>query len=164
MWIHDHIVSSCLCRVLYVLCSIDVCVIFFVQAEDGIRDLVRSRGLGDVYKRQTRDRPLSGVLGGAEISERRADVGRERALASSRCVNSGGFGRIRHETYPGDAFYPLARRELAVELGAAGQRVEVVDRHLWHPKCVRAGVEVRRADDDGAVSYTHLTLPTSDLV
>ena len=30
-----------------------VCVFFFCfQAEDGIRDLVRSRGLGDVYKRQ----------------------------------------------------------------------------------------------------------------
>ena len=27
-------------------------IFFFVQAEDGIRDLVRSRGLGDVYKRQ----------------------------------------------------------------------------------------------------------------
>ena len=27
---------------------------FFVQAEDGIRDLVRSRGLGDVYKRQVK--------------------------------------------------------------------------------------------------------------
>ena len=27
--------------------------ILFFQAEDGIRDLVRSRGLGDVYKRQT---------------------------------------------------------------------------------------------------------------
>mgnify|MGYP003381612950 CR=1 FL=1 len=27
---------------------------FFFQAEDGIRDLVRSRGLGDVYKRQRR--------------------------------------------------------------------------------------------------------------
>ena len=27
---------------------------FFFQAEDGIRDLVRSRGLGDVYKRQGR--------------------------------------------------------------------------------------------------------------
>ena len=26
----------------------------FFQAEDGIRDLVRSRGLGDVYKRQAR--------------------------------------------------------------------------------------------------------------
>ena len=31
---------------------------FFFQAEDGIRDLVRSRGLGDVYKRQGRQRPL----------------------------------------------------------------------------------------------------------
>ena len=30
-----------------------VYVFFFLfQAEDGIRDLVRSRGLGDVYKRQ----------------------------------------------------------------------------------------------------------------
>ena len=29
-----------------------VSVVFFFQAEDGIRDLVRSRGLGDVYKRQ----------------------------------------------------------------------------------------------------------------
>ena len=27
-------------------------MVFFLQAEDGIRDLVRSRGLGDVYKRQ----------------------------------------------------------------------------------------------------------------
>ena len=27
-------------------------IAFFFQAEDGIRDLVRSRGLGDVYKRQ----------------------------------------------------------------------------------------------------------------
>mgnify|MGYP003380316873 CR=1 FL=1 len=30
----------------------DVTMFFFFQAEDGIRDLVRSRGLGDVYKRQ----------------------------------------------------------------------------------------------------------------
>ena len=29
-----------------------VLVLVFFQAEDGIRDLVRSRGLGDVYKRQ----------------------------------------------------------------------------------------------------------------
>ena len=32
--------------------SIQYMMLFFVQAEDGIRDLVRSRGLGDVYKRQ----------------------------------------------------------------------------------------------------------------
>ena len=34
-------------------CIEDHCdALFFFQAEDGIRDLVRSRGLGDVYKRQ----------------------------------------------------------------------------------------------------------------
>ena len=42
---------------LIVLFSISVLLIivlycFFFQAEDGIRYLVRSRGLGDVYKRQ----------------------------------------------------------------------------------------------------------------
>ena len=37
---------------------------FFFQAEDGIRDLVRSRGLGDVYKRQEdqRDLRVEGIL------------------------------------------------------------------------------------------------------
>mgnify|MGYP003380420364 CR=1 FL=1 len=39
--------------VLVVAVCVCVCVVlFFFQAEDGIRDLVRSRGLGDVYKRQ----------------------------------------------------------------------------------------------------------------
>ena len=33
---------------------------FFFQAEDGIRDLVRSRGLGDVYKRQLGADPAEG--------------------------------------------------------------------------------------------------------
>ena len=35
---------------------------FFFQAEDGIRDLVRSRGLGDVYKRQLQRRARLGDL------------------------------------------------------------------------------------------------------
>ena len=38
-----------------------ICVtsfVFFFQAEDGIRDLVRSRGLGDVYKRQVDELPV----------------------------------------------------------------------------------------------------------
>ena len=34
--------------------------VFFFQAEDGIRDLVRSRGLGDVYKRQVLDGDVAG--------------------------------------------------------------------------------------------------------
>ena len=46
--------SVCVC----VCCCV---VLFFFQAEDGIRDLVRSRGLGDVYKRQERSTPISRV-------------------------------------------------------------------------------------------------------
>ena len=45
-----------------------MCFVFFYccffQAEDGIRDLVRSRGLGDVYKRQAQgNTQLWGLLG-----------------------------------------------------------------------------------------------------
>ena len=39
-----------------VFMCVTVTEFFFFQAEDGIRDLVRSRGLGDVYKRQEMDR------------------------------------------------------------------------------------------------------------
>ena len=75
-------------------------IIFFFQAEDGIRDLVRSRGLGDVYKRQVQAIvDLTRNLGMKCIAEWAEDVPTLEALAEM-----------------------------------------------------------------GAVSYTHLTLPTSDLV
>ena len=81
------------------------CFLFFFQAEDGIRDLVRSRGLGDVYKRQVTD-----SADGANRTRRRGAL---RALRA-------------------DGPSPLP-----VSPGGRGS---------------------------GAVSYTHLTLPTSDLV
>ena len=55
---------------------------FFFQAEDGIRDLVRSRGLGDVYKRQ--HRMLQQQLGagvdrrGGLVEDQQGRVGEER--------------------------------------------------------------------------------------
>ena len=73
-----------------------VCWFFFFQAEDGIRDLVRSRGLGDVYKRQDvgraplrEDRGVSAEAGGHPVPvsrrapRRRAMVARGRAR---RCL------------------------------------------------------------------------------
>ena len=51
------------------------CFYFFFQAEDGIRDLVRSRGLGDVYKRQCQTCQVSEDLTGLE---------NKNALARSR--------------------------------------------------------------------------------
>ena len=44
-------------------------VFFFFQAEDGIRDLVRSRGLGDVYKRQVLEEPGESGREGAAASD-----------------------------------------------------------------------------------------------
>ena len=73
---------------------------FFFQAEDGIRDLVRSRGLGDVYKRQAVGDLVDVLLG---LPERVPGV------------------------------------------------VELEGRVVGHETLV-------------PVSYTHLTLPTSDLV
>ncbi len=44
----DMLYKSIVARVLFFVLWMG----FFFQAEDGIRDVERSRGLGDVYKRQ----------------------------------------------------------------------------------------------------------------
>ena len=102
------VVCSCVCVWLFFfLCVLFFffvvllfCFFFFFQAEDGIRDLVRSRGLGDVYKRQE--------FVGAAVAQARA----------------AGLALWMEETGP---------------TSCAGT-------------------------NPTSVSYTHLTLPTSDLV
>mgnify|MGYP003381625302 CR=1 FL=1 len=54
---------------------------FFFQAEDGIRDLVRSRGLGDVYKRQGTN---AAAAGRPRRSARTGPSARPRAPAPIR--------------------------------------------------------------------------------
>ena len=90
--------SYCSCRLVRLISV--VVMSFFFQAEDGIRDLVRSRGLGDVYKRQ--------------VAHLRHD------------------GQLHHR------------------LAATGDDDAVLGQ--------------QRLFAFEAVSYTHLTLPTSDLV
>ena len=51
-WCKDTCVSVHTMSSVRTRCVVSALFIFFFQAEDGIRDLVRSRGLGDVYKRQ----------------------------------------------------------------------------------------------------------------
>ena len=56
--------------------------VFFFKAEDGIRDLVRSRGLGDVYKRQ-----VEGIGGQADrlaVVIHRGDDGHAGGKATQR--------------------------------------------------------------------------------
>ena len=49
--------------------SVMLCFFFF-QAEDGIRDLVRSRGLGDVYKRQVTSMDGTRLCGGRSLMKK----------------------------------------------------------------------------------------------
>ena len=62
-------------------------LVFFFQAEDGIRDLVRSRGLGDVYKRQLR----GPAAGGQDRSPATGDLAATRAPRApagvTRCLS-----------------------------------------------------------------------------
>ena len=50
------------------------CSVVFFQAEDGIRDLVRSRGLGDVYKRQRITRVPADPAAGSKAIRRVAQA------------------------------------------------------------------------------------------
>ena len=50
-------------------------IYFFFQAEDGIRDLVRSRGLGDVYKRQVVPLPGQRPAEALDVDGQAADPG-----------------------------------------------------------------------------------------
>ncbi len=49
---HDHIEVLAICDLVMLMNRNFYFMFFFFQAEDGIRDTDRSRGLGDVYKRQ----------------------------------------------------------------------------------------------------------------
>ena len=57
-------------------------MIIFFQAEDGIRVLVRSRGLGDVYKRQGVNGPVTRPAAPAVWSMTATD-GRDRPTAAA---------------------------------------------------------------------------------
>ena len=108
-------------------------VFVFFQAEDGIRDLVRSRGLGDVYKRQPQGRrsarPEKSVFCPAYHVER---------------TNKDQHTKEMKELWLCTRQYPKGRGEAFLQHALP----------VWKKQFSRVV----------AVSYTHLTLPTSNLV
>ena len=59
---------------------------FFFQAEDGIRDLVRSRGLGDVYKRQDLDTAGAPFAVGRDLKEESVSIPLPIAIYGKSCL------------------------------------------------------------------------------
>ena len=81
--------------ILRVSVDLFVCFFFFLfvcffvfQAEDGIRDLVRSRGLGDVYKRQehSRSRCPYGFQHLARLRKGSPEPGRHGGRSTCHCL------------------------------------------------------------------------------
>ena len=93
---------------------------FFFQAEDGIRDLVRSRGLGDVYKRQVLGLNWEDLVGKSQIEARRIinEAARPKLRDLHPDINSGLQGNIKAcLLYTSDA----ADERSSVDLG--GRRI-----------------------------------------
>ena len=132
------------------MCVCVCCVVvlfFFFQAEDGIRDLVRSRGLGDVYKRQIGYQYsvldttiiIPDSISILDYYGLYPDLGAKEYSPSSTVENNA-FLQIEftlNQNYP-NPFNPNTKISWQSPVGS------------WQTL--------------KAVSYTHLTLPTSDLV
>ena len=128
-------------------------VVFFFQAEDGIRDLVRSRGLGDVYKRQvsTSSRVLFDALSAVFADLGFAVVGDAvfQDLVISRIVEPTSLldaGRVLTDLGRSSASYSTMKRTLR-RARTSGYRDQVAAACFTH---------AATAGDISPVSYTHL--------
>ena len=90
-----------------------LCLCVFFQAEDGIRDLVRSRGLGDVYKRQVIDLEQIEVL---HLAGQHGAKSLTNLVRQQLAVGKGEIGRAAHGRVIGLPLWRLQRRadQLAV--------------------------------------------------
>ena len=144
-----------------------VCLLFF-QAEDGIRDLVRSRGLGDVYKRQAVhhiDLPdivaqLSKAVGvklqidQPRIRQRRQLIRRGVAPTAVRNQRADPRPRLAFEDKH-QAIAPERRAIAGFDLGADLQPVIAPVGEFFDALDIE-GNGLCGCGGNGAVSYTHL--------
>ena len=127
----------------------------FFQAEDGIRDLVRSRGLGDVYKRQL-ETDEDERLRQLEQGEKNIEKVKESLSQTNRNLDSkqNEYDLLKSmiDSYEG---YPESIRFLS----ESWQKNPVILGDI-----LEVEEEYKAVIEAYPVSYTHLTLPTSDLV
>ena len=140
--------------------GIEIALLF--QAEDGIRDLVRSRGLGDVYKRQEYNRSTNPSGGGMWRKNRRnngdgtygVDLNRNFGFAWGY-DNLGSSPTPGSETYRGPSAFSEPESQAVRDLALLKNYKTHFNLHSYQNAFLYPW---------GSVSYTHLTLPTSDLV
>ena len=90
------------------------CVFFFFQAESGIRDLVRSRGLGDVYRRQLQSGQQPGEVADETAGLAARQFGDDARIDRRLCIEKAlELERIRHGAARADG-YRMTRTGMAV--------------------------------------------------
>ena len=134
----------------------ELIVWFLYQAEDGIRDLVRSRGLGDVYKRQepspaaiVRSNSADTVYGTRVLitkSTTKCTTGKTfyEAICSSGCggvAYVGVFDWYRSTTSPDSYYQPALVFQNGTGAGA---------KNGWGPPRPEGGGLVRRVEQDAS--------------
>eukprot|EP00826_Nyctotherus_ovalis_P005151 TRINITY_DN11155_c0_g1_i5.p1 TRINITY_DN11155_c0_g1~~TRINITY_DN11155_c0_g1_i5.p1 ORF type:complete len:188 (+),score=17.31 TRINITY_DN11155_c0_g1_i5:31-564(+) len=165
------------------VCFALILFFFFFQAEDGIRDVERSRGLGDVYKRQVQQNCVQVLIVKQlhEIHQGELCALEKRALLLHIAL----LARLQHHyplssplwfycvhyivVFEGDFAGELADLQLAELFEGSGVEELLVDSYV-HQTLVVAEAELlsvqtavnflRRLISLQTVSYTHLTLPT----
>ena len=127
---------------------------FFFQAEDGIRDLVRSRGLGDVYKRQAKglEFPIvfmvgmeDGLLPHARSLEDPEEMEEERRLAYV------GITRAKERLYLTHAF--RRTRWGSDDVSPPSRFLQDIPGKLMEGRSLRARTDAARASARAATTW-----------
>src|SRR5680860_1746156 len=133
------------------------CFFFFFQAEDGIRDRSPSRGLGDVYKRQTLHRgervALVGVNGAGKSTLSRLISKKERpTTGKAHLGHKVNLAFFSQESSQNLNYNHTVWEEISDESSSmtSGERRNLLGAFLFSGDAVYK-----------PVSYTHLTLPTN---
>eukprot|EP00658_Telonema_sp_P-2_P084544 TRINITY_DN9411_c0_g2_i2.p1 TRINITY_DN9411_c0_g2~~TRINITY_DN9411_c0_g2_i2.p1 ORF type:complete len:155 (+),score=46.75 TRINITY_DN9411_c0_g2_i2:26-490(+) len=146
------------------------CFFFFFQAEDGIRDAQESRGLGDVYKRQTSDFSLTfpddAFIEGwlrKYFGALQRDIDSIAVVSSSLSSGRNGGengGAVKKDeiltwlSLPSTKAIPTTDEEYAKAVQLT-KFFSLVSHFMWSVWSVIQATPV---------SYTHLTLPTKRIV
>ena len=124
----------CVCLLYYV---------FFFQAEDGIRDLVRSRGLGDVYKRQAYESTAT-LLPQLDSKEGGSLAALLATTGAGGMAQNLGMGLPSMPTTPTDVFVAILKsRVMADEAIAKFGLMAVYNERTMHDTRVELAERVR---------------------
>ena len=131
----------------------------FFQAEDGIRDLVRSRGLGDVYKRQVSELPIPDEIKRSGDKEIKKYIDSKR-LAYYDDAQVWWCPSCRIVCANEEVLYDGSHEKCGNKVEKKNLKQWMLRIPLYAERLLSGFDKLEWPEGIKAVSYTHLTLPT----